>query len=137
MQLKRLYDKEAPAAEWLTVEEECQTCQGKGKVVNEAADGLADCAACSDGVRTRQVPPVAGVEVQRVGAVGTMQNFSPRLIEGGRAEGWLALAGNQVIITGVNKVLTYDIQRVPGRYEDGRINHYECVLVKEVEVQGG
>ena len=73
----------------------------------------------------RLVPPVAGVIIQHA---GPKQNFSPNLVWIGQKEGWLSLAGTELTVTGQNRTLIYDILRVPGRYEDGTINYYECVL---------
>ena len=111
MRLKRIYDWDAPEEEWVEQEEPCPTCNGEG-VVGETAQ--VDCPDCEDGTRTRQIPPVAGVEVQHA---GPKQHFSPRIIDGGQAEGWLSIAGNQLVIHGENKTLTYDIKRPPGRWE--------------------
>ena len=114
MLLKRLYDHDAPKKEWVVQEEECKTCSGKGKVVNNALDGVENCPDCEGGVRKRSIPPVSGVEVLRAGSV--QQHFSPHLIEGGQGEGWLSLVENELVVNGVNKRLTYRVLRMPGYY---------------------
>ena len=126
MRLKRIYDHDAPKKKWMSRQEECATCQGKGVVVNETLDGVKDCPDCTDGVRTIPVPPVAGIEVQHVGASGK-QNFSVRLINGGLSESWLSIERGRVIIHGVNKTLTYKVISVDR-------NQYECELITEEDV---
>jgi hypothetical protein len=146
MRLKRIYNHDAPKEEWVTRAELCPTCSGKGKVVNEALDGVKDCPDCEDGIRKTQIPPVVTVEVQYA---GDFQKFSPKIVAQGRKQGWLSLEGNHLTIFGVNEKLVYEIGRVPGRYElavaedapEGAagyevINWYECNLV-EREVQDG
>jgi len=135
MMLKRLYDFDAPEAEWVTREEPCETCDAKGVVVNESLDGVEPCPDCEGGMRSRLIPPVVGVEVVRA---GPLQKFSPKIVARGQAEGWLSTQGVELVIHGENKTLTYQINRVPGRYEAGsgleQINYYDCELVEEVEV---
>lgn len=125
MRLKRIYNKEAPKKDWTEVGETCQTCKGKGVIINATLDGIDKCPDCTDGQVVRLVPPVAGVEIQHA---GPRQNFSPNFVWGGQQEGWLSMQGVELTIAGVNRTLIYDILRVPGRYEDGTINYYECVL---------
>ncbi len=103
MRLKRVYNKDAPKKEWIEVKEQ-------DKDGNEVK---------------RLVPPVVGVIIQHA---GPRQNFSPNLVYIAQGEGWMTLAGTELTITGQNRTLVYDILRVPGRYEDGTINYYECVL---------
>lgn len=131
MRLKRLYNHDAPAKEWVTRQEVCPTCKGKGKIVNAAADGLEKCPDCKDGAQSVKVPPVVGVEVLQA---GPQQNFSPDLVFNGQKEGWITTQGEQLVLTGSNVVLTYRILRVPGKYDDGTINHYECKLIGEETV---
>lgn len=60
---------------------------------------------------------VTGVEVKYAKAVGSEQHFSPRLIEGGIAEGWLSTDyTKKLTIDGENKELVYEILRRPGTY---------------------
>lgn len=133
MQLKRVYDHDAPKRAWIDVNEPCRECNGKGVVVNEALDGVNTCPNCTNGIVARQIPPVAGVIVQRFSEV---QRFSPRLVMGGVAEGWLSIANKQIVIAGQNLTLTYSIERVPGKYDGERITYYDCKLVSE-EVPNG
>jgi hypothetical protein len=58
-------------------------------------------------------PMVRGVTVLESAAE---HNFSPRLLDGGIAEGWLTMERGKVIIRGENKTLTYRIVLPPGYY---------------------
>ena len=125
MRLKRLYDWDAPKAEWATREEQCATCNGKGVVINDANDGVVNCPDCEDGVRQVSVPPVSGVEVEHA---GPEQHFSTRIIDRGLSEGWMSIANGQLSVNGENRTLVYDIKRAPGTYKGERINYYDCAL---------
>lgn len=166
MQLKRFYDFDAPQDDWVRREEPCPVCDGKGRVMNEAATDIVDCpvgdpeapehyweAGGGQGrfeyahversgqfYRVQYVPPVSEIEVQRAGAV---QHFSPRIVETGRREGWLSLEGTQLRINGRDRTLVYLVDRIPGRYPDPeregqyeQINYYDCSLVEELETNG-
>lgn len=114
MRLKRVYNHDAPEEEWVTDEEDCPTCGAKGVVVNEAGDGLEDCSDCEgEGVRVRQIPPVAGVEIQQA---SKHQKFTPHIVEEGTYQGWITMADGQIIVDGENGRLVYDIVRTPGVY---------------------
>lgn len=76
----------------------------------------------------RLIPPVSGVRILHA---GPKQNFSPNLVYIAQKEGWMSISGNELIITGENRTLVYDILRVPGKYDDGTINYYECVLKRD------
>ena len=58
-------------------------------------------------------PTVVSVKVLRA---GPRQNFSPGFIEGGVAEGWLALGGGKITITSDKGPVVYTIARAPGLY---------------------
>lgn len=105
MQLKRIYNHDAPKKEWVS---------------RTGSDGT-----------SQQIPPVTGVEIRRHGGIDSRQKFTPRLVDRGQREGWLSLAGVELTIAGENKTLIYKINRVPGRYDDETINYYDCQLVKE------
>lgn len=131
MMLKRLYNKEAPASEWLTVEEECPTCQGKGVVINDALDGVVDCQDCEGGVRLRTVPPIVGVEILHAGDV---QHFSPRLVKQGESQGWMRKDGANIVLSGSNEILTYKIVGYPWPVGDRKVHYYDCELVNREDV---
>lgn len=130
MKLKRIYNHDAPPEEWTAVTEKCADCKGKGKVVNETADGLDDCPECDGGTITKHQPPVAGVEIL---SFGERQKFSQRLVDRGMREGWIVMTGMNLTVAGANKSLLYGIERLPGRYDDGTIHYYDCALVGEVD----
>ncbi len=113
MQLKRLYDEQAPKKQWGTRLDPCRGCD-RGKVVNAARDGVEDCPLCNGtGKMEVLVPPVVGVRILRAGRV---QRFTQNLINGGLQEGWLGMAGGRITITAEPENLTYRIVRVPGAY---------------------
>src|SRR3990167_5388734 len=98
MQLKRLYNHAAPRDDWKARSEPCDTCRGKGVVINAAGTGVEPCPAdgCAGGTVTRYVPPVRGVELLHG---GPKQRFSPGLLDRGAAEGWLRREGEKFILT--------------------------------------
>ena len=133
MQLKRIYNHDAPKEDWTHRNETCSKCQGVGSVVNEARDGIELCDRCVKGVITREVPPVVGVDVLYAGAT---QHFSPRIVQKGSDEGWLERDENYITIFGANETVKYEILRDPGRY----CCHCEMELMDEgsakVHVEG-
>ena len=44
------------------------------------------------------------------------QNFTPRLIDGGVAEGWLTVERGKIVVRGENQTVTYRIVLPPGYY---------------------
>lgn len=58
-------------------------------------------------------PSVRGIKVLRA---GERQHFSPRLVEGGVAEGWLSMAEGKIVIHGEDGRVVYRIERTPGFY---------------------
>ncbi|MDE8535594.1 hypothetical protein PZC41_14935, partial [Staphylococcus aureus] len=92
------------------------------------ADQIMPCPDCTAGITTRMIPPVSGVQVLHA---GPKQNFSPNLVSGGQAEGWLSISGDKLTITATNKTLIYKVNRRPGKYPAGRVNAYECELMEE------
>lgn len=125
MQLKRLYNHDAPKKEWGIREDECVTCKGKGVVINDTLDGVADCPDCEGGVRKVPVPPVAGIEIL---SVKENQHFSTHLVANAVNEGWMSQDKDLLTIKGANKMVTYRIARMPGYY---------CVHCGEHLVDGG
>lgn len=58
-------------------------------------------------------PMVRGVTVLEADQA---QNFSPRFLDGGVAEGWLTMERGKIVIHGENRTLTYRIKLPPGYY---------------------
>jgi len=69
---------------------------------------------------------VRGVQVLRAGA---RQHFSPGIIEGGVAEGWLSMGKGKLVIQGEDGAIVYRIARTPG--------HYCCHCQKAVDDGSG
>lgn len=114
MRLKRLYDHDRPRDDWKTREERCQTCAGKGVVINADSTGVDACpAGCENGVLGRLVPPLRGVEILHA---GPRQNFSPRLVAAAIAEGWMVLSADRIMLKAQPHDVVYLIERAPGRY---------------------
>lgn len=60
-------------------------------------------------------PTVIGVRVLTETKNG-VQKFTPNLVEGGAAEGWLSVANGKITIHGENGDCVYAIKRPPGYY---------------------
>ncbi len=113
MQLKRIYDHDAPKEKWSTRTEVCKGCD-RGKVVNADRDGVDDCPICGgDGQIKVAVPPVSGIKVLRAGRV---QRFTQNFVNGGLQEGWLSMGDGRIVLHAEPENLTYRIVRVPGAY---------------------
>lgn len=113
MILKRIYDHEAPHEKRSIRTDICTGCD-RGKVVNAARDGVADCPVCNGtGSIEVTVPPVSGVRVLRAGKV---QRFTQNFLNGGLKEGWLSMGDGRITIADLSAPLTYQIVRVPGAY---------------------
>ena len=113
MQLKRIYDHDAPKEKWSIRTEMCRECV-VGKVVNAAGDGVENCLVCGgDGQIRIEVPPVSGITVLRAGLV---QRFTQHFINGALKEGWLSIGEGQIRLEATPEALVYRIVRVPGAY---------------------
>lgn len=98
MQLKRLYDWNAPRRTWPR-----NTVARHKPLV--APDGA---------VITEQItPPVRCV---RILTAPERQHFSERMVEGAREEGWLTLEADRIAIAAEDGPVVYRIERMPGRY---------------------
>ncbi len=129
MELKRLYDHDAPKERWTRREDECRTCRGKGVTINETGDGIVACSGCeirgvhydcTNGVLVRSVPPVRAVMILRAGKA---QKFSPSIVEQGGKQGWLTMADGMLTINAVAAAdddtptaVKYRVLRTPGLY---------------------
>ncbi len=60
-------------------------------------------------------PALAFIEVRHTGT-HPEQNFSTRLVEGGQAEGWIEIDGDELTLLAQPEDLHYTIRRRPGRY---------------------
>lgn len=113
MQLKRLYDHEAPRDDWRTRRRQCPGCRGQGVVINETRDGVDPCPnECESGVLAELVPPIKGIQILHA---GDRQNFSTGFVEGALGEGWLEIGGGQIRVLGDPPAI-YRILRGPGWY---------------------
>lgn len=121
--LRRIYDYDAPPEQWSTLSESCSACRGRGKQLSATGDAIVECPDCEAGQITRRIPPVAGVEILQAGDV---MHFSTRFVAGGQAEGWLEIDDGALAINGTNTKVVYRIKRAPGRYDGERIHYYDC-----------
>ncbi len=113
MQLKRIYDHDAPKEKWSIRTDVCRGCD-RGKVVNASRDGVEDCPICGgDGQIKVAVPPVSGIKILRAGPV---QRFTQNFVNGGLQEGWLSMGDGRLVLHAEPEALTYRIVRVPGAY---------------------
>lgn len=120
MLLKRIYNHEAPASEWVERRRGCATCKGKGVVVSEDLHGVQPCADCTDGVIVDMIPPLKNVVIIHTGTHAE-QNFSGGLVDAAISEGWMTITKGKIILhaqrqDGVDVDLNYTINRMPGRY---------------------
>ncbi len=64
------------------------------------------------GVEVDRIPPLKAIKLLHA---GPRQNFSPSLIEGAIAEGWVAMGDGQIVLR-TEPPASYRIVRVPGYY---------------------
>jgi hypothetical protein len=113
MLIKRSYDWTAPTSAWPTRVRPCLTCRTRGKVVNEAGDGVMPCPDCVDGRITEKIPPVKSIDV---GRLTDQQHFSPNVIQTGVFERWLVMTSGYIILEAEQGRIRYQIVRAPGYY---------------------
>lgn len=109
MLLKRKYDRSAPADKWIKVRRQYAVNNADGTVLFNASGTPAAVE------RDVLVPPVLGVEIKRM-PLHAKQHFTPRLVEGGRLEGWLTLTGGVITIHAEGGDVRWKVLHKPGRY---------------------
>lgn len=116
MLLKRIYNIEAPAEQWLGRRSPCATCRAKGVVITADLSGVEPCATCHGAKEVVDtVPPLAHVELRHTGTTAG-QNFSGGLVEAALREGWMTVSPGKITLHVQPEELVYSITRMPGRY---------------------